>query len=105
MTVGSLFVAPWADRIGRRSLVLLCIVVAGLGMIGSGYAKTPTHLGLLRFVTGLGIGGILASSYVIAGEYASRRWRSLAISLQATAYALGATVGGFFTAQMIALLG
>ncbi len=105
MTVGSLFVAPWADRIGRRSLVLLCIVVAGLGMIGSGYARTPTHLGLLRFVTGLGIGGILASSYVIAGEYASRRWRSLAISLQATAYALGATVGGFFTARVIALLG
>lgn len=105
MTVGSLFVAPWADRIGRRSLVLLCVAVAGVGMISSGYARTPTHLGLLRFVTGLGIGGILASSYVIAGEYASRRWRSLAISLQATAYALGATVGGFFTARIISLVG
>ncbi|AJG22280.1 MFS transporter [Cupriavidus basilensis] len=71
MTVGSLFIAPWADRIGRRPLVLLCIVVAGLGRIASDYARTPTHLGLLRFVTGLGIGGILASSYVIDGEYAS----------------------------------
>ncbi|WP_439672406.1 MFS transporter [Cupriavidus necator] len=105
MTVGSLFVAPWADRIGRRPLVLLCIVVAGGGMIASGYATAPTHLGLLRFVTGLGIGGILASSYVIAGEYASKRWRSLAISLQATAYALGATVGGFITSRIIALSG
>ncbi|GKG57513.1 hypothetical protein Tco_0587111, partial [Tanacetum coccineum] len=57
------------------------------------------QLAALRFVTGLGIGGILASSYVIAGEYASDRWRSLAISVQATAYALGATLGGLATAK------
>lgn len=105
MTVGSLFVAPWADRVGRRSLTLACVVVAGFGMILSSYAQTPLQLGLLRFCTGLGIGGILASSYVIAGEYASKRWRSLAISLQATAYAIGATVGGFLTAKIIGSVG
>lgn len=74
-------------------------------MVASSYVQTPVQLGVLRFITGLGIGGILASSYVIAGEYASKRWRSLAISLQATAYALGATVGGLITAKIIALTG
>lgn len=105
MTVGSLFIAPWADRIGRRPLVLWCVLLSGVGMVLSGYSQTPIHLGLLRFVTGLGIGGILASSYVIAGEYASKRWRSLAISLQATAYATGATIGGLITARIISLVG
>lgn len=105
MTVGSLFIAPWADRIGRRPVVLLCVLMAGGGMVFSAYAGSPTHLGMLRFITGLGIGGILASSYVIAGEYASKRWRSLAISLQATAYALGATLGGLITAKIIPTLG
>lgn len=105
MAIGSLFIAPWADRFGRRPLILFCIAVAGTGMILSAHAGSVVHLGLMRFLTGLGIGGILASSYVIAGEYASKRWRGLAISLQSTAYALGATIGGIIAAKIIPSLG
>ncbi|OLS63596.1 4-hydroxybenzoate transporter PcaK [Pseudomonas putida] len=101
MALGSLFIAPWADRFGRRPLILLCLAIAALGMLLSSRAPSVQMLGALRFMTGLGIGGILASSYVIAGEYANRKWRSLAISLQSTAYALGATLGGLFAAQVI----
>lgn len=101
MALGSLFIAPWADRYGRRPLIMLCIAIAGCGMLASAYAQSPVRLGALRLLTGLGIGGILASSYVIAGEYASKRWRGLAISLQATAYALGATIGGLIAARII----
>lgn len=105
MAVGSLFVAPWADRIGRRPLMLFCLSLAGLGMVASAYASSAFELGILRVVTGLGIGGILASSYVLAGEFSNKRFRSLAVSLQATAYALGATVGGIAAAQVIPDLG
>lgn len=105
MALGSLFIAPWADRFGRRPLILLCISIAGVGMLLSSQATSVTMLGALRLLTGLGIGGVLASSYVIAGEYANKKWRSLAISLQSTAYALGATVGGVIAAQIIPHLG
>ncbi|WP_458378566.1 MFS transporter [Pseudomonas chlororaphis] len=101
MAIGSLFIAPWADRFGRRPLILFCIAIAGLGMLLASWASSPEMLGTMRLITGLGIGGILASSYVIAGEYANKKWRSLAISLQTTAYALGATIGGIFAAQII----
>ncbi|WP_109514538.1 MFS transporter [Pseudomonas ovata] len=105
MAIGSLFIAPWADRFGRRPLILLCVGVAGAGMVASSQAGSPLVLGAWRLLTGLGIGGILASSYVIAGEYANKRWRGLAISLQSTAYALGATLGGLIATQMIPALG
>ncbi len=105
MAIGSLFIAPWADRVGRRPLIIVCVGIAGSGMIASSQAASVEILGGLRLVTGLGIGGILASSYVIAGEYANKRWRGLAISLQSTAYALGATIGGLIAAQMIPALG
>ena len=59
---------------------------------------------MLRGLTGLGIGGILASSNVIASEYASRRWRGLAVSLQSTGYALGAT-GGLLAVWLIGAWG
>ena len=105
MAVGSLFIAPWADRFGRRPLILVCVTVAGVGMVSSSQASSPEMLAALRLLTGLGIGGVLASSYVIAGEYASKKWRGLAISLQSTAYALGATIGGLIAAQIIPSMG
>jgi MFS family permease len=105
MAVGSLFIAPWADRFGRRPLILVCVTVAGMGMVSSSQASSPEMLAALRLLTGLGIGGVLASSYVIAGEYASKKWRGLAISLQSTAYALGATIGGLIAAQIIPSMG
>lgn len=105
MALGSLIIAPWADHIGRRPLIMVCIAITGCGMLASAYAQSAMQLGALRLLTGLGIGGILASSYVIAGEYASDRWRGLAISLQSTAYALGATIGGLIAAQIIPSLG
>jgi MFS family permease len=76
-----------------------------MGMVSSSQASSPEMLAALRLLTGLGIGGVLASSYVIAGEYASKKWRGLAISLQSTAYALGATIGGLIAAQIIPSMG
>lgn len=105
MAVGSLFIAPWADRFGRRTLILICVAIAGTGMFTSAYASSAEMLGVLRLITGLGIGGILASSNVIAGEYANKKWRGLAISLQSTAYAVGATVGGSIAALIIPSMG
>lgn len=105
MAAGSLFIAPWADRIGRRPLILLCLVVSGTGMLLSSLSQTPTQLALLRGLTGLGIGGILASSNVIASEYACKRWRGLAVSLQSTGYALGATLGGLLAVWLLSQWG
>ncbi|KIY38782.1 MFS transporter [Pseudomonas sp. 10-1B] len=101
MAAGSLFIAPWADRFGRRPLILLCLVLSGIGMLLSALSQSPLQLALLRGLTGLGIGGILASSNVIASEYASKRWRGLAVSLQSTGYALGATLGGLLAVWLL----
>ncbi|MEV1292675.1 MFS transporter [Pseudonocardia sp. NPDC049635] len=101
LALGSLFVAPYADRFGRRPVVIVCLVIAGAGMVLSAVAQSALQLGLLRVLTGIGVGGILASTNVIAAEYASRRWRGMAVSLQATGYALGATLGGLLAVALI----
>ena len=81
MAAGSLFIAPWADRFGRRPLIIFCLAVSGISMLAAAYSQTPMQLGLLRVITGLGIGGILASTNVLASEYANKRWRGLAVSM------------------------
>ncbi|MEU6841711.1 MFS transporter [Streptomyces sp. NPDC046716] len=101
MALGALLIAPRADRIGRRPVILGGLATAALGMIVSSLSQNWQQLALLRVLTGLGIGAVLACSNVIAGEFASRRWRGLAVSLNSTGYAIGATVGGLSSVALI----
>lgn len=105
MAAGSLFVAPWADKVGRRPVTLGCLLLSGTTMVLAAGARTYVELAAMRALTGVGIGGILACSNVIASEYASARWRSLAVSLQSTGYALGATLGGMIAVWLLSAHG
>jgi benzoate transport len=94
MAAGSLGLAPFADVIGRRPMVLISVGLATAGMLLSALAHSAVELGIWRVVTGVGIGGILACTNVIVSEYSSKRWRGLAISLYTAGYGVGATLGG-----------
>jgi benzoate transport len=101
MAIGSMVIAPWADRIGRRPIILGCLTVSSAAMLLSSLSQSATQLGALRVIAGLGIGSIIASSSVASAEFANRRWRGLAVSLNATGYALGATLGGLIAVALI----
>ena len=101
MAIGSLFVAPVADRRGRQPVIVLCLVVVSAGMLMSAMARSYIELAALRAITGVGIGGMLASVGVITSEFSSQKWRSTAIALQATGYPIGATLGGLMAAWLL----
>jgi MFS family permease len=101
MTGRSLVVAPWVDRFGRRALIILSLVLISAGMFASALAESVTQLARTRIVTGIGIAGILASITVITSEYSSDRWRSAAVSITATGYPVGTTIGGFTAVILI----
>jgi len=102
MMGGSLLLAPLADWFGRRALILLCLCVITAGMLLCAFAAGPVQLFWLRVMTGLGIGGMLAGIGVITAEYSSAKWRSTNVSLQTTGYPVGATLGGWVAAVLIA---
>ncbi|PPV04961.1 MFS transporter [Xanthomonas bromi] len=101
MALGSLLLAPLADRIGRRALTLICLAILTVGMGASALAGNAWQLGALRAFTGIGIGGMLACVAVTAAEYSTARWRSTATVLQATGYPVGATLGGALAALLL----
>ena len=101
MGLGSLTLGPCADRWGRRRIVLLSVALAGLGMLGSALARGFPELVVLRVLTGIGIGGTIASVAVIVSEYASTNWRGTALAIYATGYSIGATIGGALSTYAI----
>ena len=100
MTAGSLFLAPLADKIGRRPLLLMAVSLSAIGMLGSAFISQYQWLGFWRVITGLGVGGILVGTNVITSEYSSRKWRSFAISVYAAGFGIGAVLGGIFAVML-----
>ena len=101
MGLGSLSLGPCADRWGRRPIILLSLLLATLGMLGSATARGYLDLLVLRVLTGVGIGGTIASVAVIVCEYTPDRWRGAALAVYATGYSIGATIGGALAAYAI----
>ncbi|MGW0606130.1 MFS transporter [Streptomyces sp. NPDC002640] len=91
MAIGSMLLAPFADLLGRRPLILISLALGTVGMFGAAMAPSVTVMGVFRLVTGIGVGGILASTNVIASEFSNARNRGLAIGIYTAGYGLGAT--------------
>ncbi len=105
MTAGSLLIAPLADRIGRRWMTLGSLIGVTLGMFLSAAAQDAAQLALTRVLTGLGIGAMLPSLTTVVAEYSSTRRRELSISVWATGYPIGATLGGMGAVFVVDRLG
>ena len=101
MAFGSLFLAPLADRFGRQRVIVACLLIVAVGMLVSALARSHMELVVMRAITGVGIGGMLASVGVITAEYSSLKWRSTSIALQATGYPIGATLGGLMAVWLL----
>ena len=102
MALGSVAIGGLADRHGRRPTILACLVVMAAGMLLAALADGILSLSLIRFATGLGIGGMLASVNAVAAEYANARRRSACVSLMAAGYPLGVIVGGAIASVLLA---
>jgi MFS transporter, AAHS family, vanillate permease len=102
MGLGSVLLGGVADKIGRRPTILGCLVAMSIGMFGASQAAGVPTLLAWRLLTGLGIGGMLASINAAAAELSSQRWRSLAVALMVVGYPLGGVIGGMVVQHLLA---
>lgn len=101
MAIGSIILGRTADNIGRKPTILLCLVLMTAGMFLAGFAFSVNELLLVRFVTGLGIGGMLAATNAMVAEFSNAKFRHLCVILMATGYPLGAIVGGSIASELL----
>ncbi|MGW5722556.1 MFS transporter [Amycolatopsis sp. NPDC003865] len=105
MAVGGLFLAPLADRVGRRRLTLGCLALASLGMLAAAAAQDFGQLLACRVVTGAAVGAMAASLPVLTSEYANHRRRGLVVALITTGYGLGSVIAGIASSVLLGSFG
>ncbi len=101
MALGSVFLGPVADKVGRRKMILACLLGMTIGMFGAGYSATIPVLLSFRLLTGLGIGGMLASINAAAAEFSNLRWRGVAMALMVIGYPIGGVLGGLIVHRIL----
>ncbi|HEX8902134.1 MFS transporter [Vitreimonas sp.] len=101
MALGSVLIGGLADRIGRRPIIILCLLIMAAGMIAAAFAHDVVSLSAYRLATGLGIGGMLASVNAIVAEYSNDKRRHLCVTIMAAGFPIGAVAGGAVASQML----
>jgi AAHS family 4-hydroxybenzoate transporter-like MFS transporter len=103
--LGALASGLLADRLGRKALLVANAVLIGLFTLATPFAHELGGLFALRFMAGLGLGGATPCFLALMSDYSPRRDRATLVSLLWAAFPVGATLGGFLNAYLIAQFG
>ncbi|KOF53684.1 MULTISPECIES: MFS transporter [unclassified Achromobacter] len=81
MLIGAFVFGRLADRIGRRPVLMMAVIVDACAGVASAFAPEFGWLLLLRFLTGIGVGGTLPVDYTMMAEFlpSDRRGRWLVL--------------------------
>ena len=105
MMLGALILGPVGDKFGRRSAVIFSVFVFGLCTLLTGFIDNYNDLVLLRFLTGLGLGGAMPNAMALMTEYVSTRHRNIAIAVIFLGMPIGGITGGLVASEIIPAYG
>ena len=69
------------------------------------YVSSFPELVVLRFLTGIGLGGAVPTSLALVSEYFPKRRRGFALTATFSAFPLGGSVGGIIASYMVSAYG
>jgi len=99
--LGAMLLAPLADRVGRRRVIVYsCLAIGALTLLTLA-ADSLLSLAVLRFLTGLGLGSTLPNALGLASEYAPHKHRALAVMFVGSGLSLGAIAAGIVATQLV----
>ena len=89
MMFGAIFFGTLADRIGRKNVIAITLILFSLFTFLCGFADTPTLFSTFRFLAGLGLGGIMPNVIALLTDYAPKSMRSMIVSIVLCGYSVG----------------
>jgi AAHS family 4-hydroxybenzoate transporter-like MFS transporter len=105
LLIGSLISGPFADKYGRKILIIASVSLFGVFTLVSAFSSSIHELVIWRFITGLGLGAAIPNVMALVSDYSPTRRRATVIMLVAAANAAGATLGAVLAGLLLPLFG
>lgn len=89
MMFGAILFGTLADRIGRKNVIAITLLLFSLFTFLCGFTDSPTVFSTFRFLAGLGLGGIMPNVIALLTDYAPKTMRSMIVSIVLCGYSVG----------------
>ena len=103
--VGAVFLAPFADRIGRKTLMIVSLLIFGVFSFFTAFATTVPTLIALRVLAGIGLGSIGPAALAFGAEYAPKRLKASIPSWIWAAVPAGGMIAGLSAVWLLPIWG
>jgi AAHS family 3-hydroxyphenylpropionic acid transporter len=92
--IGALMAGPFADRLGRKPVLLASVLVFGLFSLATAWAPNLDVLLVIRFLCGVGLGGAMPMLLAMSSELAGEKRKALTVGLVTAGMPLGGALVG-----------
>jgi AAHS family 4-hydroxybenzoate transporter-like MFS transporter len=105
LMIAAMVSGPIADRYGRRWVVIVSVVIFAVFALLTSRANTVPELVLLRFLTGLGLGGAMPNAVALTSEYTPPRLQPIVVGAIFVGMPAGALISSVAASVLIPLWG
>lgn len=105
MMFGAIFFGTLSEKIGRKWAISICVFVFSFFTAAAGLCKDPVSFSILRFIAGLGIGGVMPNIVAQMTEYSPKKIRSFMTTMMFSGYAIGGILAAVIGKQFIVKFG
>ncbi|MCP1106596.1 MFS transporter [Serratia nevei] len=105
MMFGALLLGPLSDKIGKKKVITLCVITFSVFTFLCGFTVNANQFGWCRFISGIGLGGVMPNVTALTSEYSPKNKRSLMVGLMFSGYSIGGIWAAILGIYLIPLMG
>lgn len=99
--IGALALGSLADKLGRKNMILLCVFLFSGFSALCAFSNSPTVFAILRFLAGVGLGGVMPIVTALITDYAPKHLKSTLVTIAYAGYPIGGILTSFFGMLLI----
>lgn len=96
MMVGTFLLGSLGDILGKKKVLIICLVVIGIFNFLAGFAPNETIFIIFRFIAAVCMGGLMPAVISLMSEYSPLKNRAMIVALMYTGYSLGTIAASLF---------
>ncbi|MBT5495698.1 MAG: MFS transporter, partial [Alphaproteobacteria bacterium] len=105
LLIGATMIGALGDRYGRKTVIAASTFIFGFFSLLTAFAQSVDQLMVLRFLTGLGLGGAMPNIVALTTEYSPKRRKYLMVVVMFAGFPLGGVLGGLISTELITIYG
>jgi AAHS family 4-hydroxybenzoate transporter-like MFS transporter len=99
--LGGLVLAPYADRVGRKPIIVGSLIFFAICTLLISLANTVPQLIWMRFAIGLGLGGVVPNALALTAESMPKKFRVTLVLMTWLGFSFGSALAGPITAHIL----